>query len=47
MAPRYGIAYFNVDPGTTPGGQTTITITYYHTSLQPSGTRNIPSSTSS
>ena len=33
----YGIAYFNVDPGTTPGGQTTITITYYHTSLQPSG----------
>ncbi len=33
----YGIAYFNVDPGTTPGGQTTITVTYYHTSLQPSG----------
>jgi alkaline phosphatase D len=36
----YGIAYFSVNPGTTPGGQTSITVTYYHTSLQPSGTPN-------
>lgn len=26
----YGIAVFDVDPGTTPGGQTSITVTYYH-----------------
>ncbi len=27
----YGIAYFAVNPGTVAGGNTTITVTYYHT----------------
>ncbi len=26
----YGIAVFDVDPGSRPGGETTITVTYYH-----------------
>jgi hypothetical protein len=29
-AEAYGIASFNVDPGTTQGGKTTLTLTYYH-----------------
>ena len=28
-AQAYGFAAFTVDPGTTRGGQTTITVTYY------------------
>jgi alkaline phosphatase D len=28
----YGVALFTVDPGDTPGGTTTITLDYYHTS---------------
>ena len=27
----YGIGVFDVDPGSTPGGTTTMTVTYYHT----------------
>ncbi len=30
----YGIAYFLVNPGTAPGGNTTITVTYYHAPTQ-------------
>jgi hypothetical protein len=33
----YGVAYFQVDPG-RPGGDTTITVTYYHAPTQKSGT---------
>ncbi|HUC26991.1 MAG TPA: metallophosphoesterase family protein [Streptosporangiaceae bacterium] len=33
----YGVAYFQVDPG-KPGGNTTITVTYYHAPTQTSGT---------
>ena len=29
-ADAYGIASFSVDPGTTPGGPTTLTLQYYH-----------------
>jgi hypothetical protein len=29
-ATGYGIAVFDVDPGTEQGGQTSITVTYYH-----------------
>jgi alkaline phosphatase D len=29
-ADAYGIASFSVDPGTTPGGTTTLTLNYYH-----------------
>jgi hypothetical protein len=29
-ATGYGIAVFDVDPGSVPGGQTSITVTYYH-----------------
>jgi hypothetical protein len=36
-ADAYGIAYFQVDPG-TPGGNTTITVTYYHAPTQTTGT---------
>jgi purple acid phosphatase-like protein/calcineurin-like phosphoesterase family protein len=36
-ADAYGIAYFQVDPG-TPGGNTTITVTYYHAATQTAGT---------
>jgi alkaline phosphatase D len=32
----YGIAYFEVDPG-LPGGNTTITVTYYHAPTQTTG----------
>jgi hypothetical protein len=35
-ADAYGIAYFAVDPG-QPGGNTTITVTYYHAPTQTSG----------
>ena len=35
----YGIALFSVDPG-QPGGNTTITVTYYHAPTQTSGTPN-------
>jgi Purple acid Phosphatase, N-terminal domain/Calcineurin-like phosphoesterase len=35
----YGIAYFSVDPG-AQGGNTTITVTYYHAPTQTSGTPN-------
>ena len=35
----YGIALFNVDPG-QPGGNTTITVTYYHAPTQTSGAPN-------
>jgi hypothetical protein len=35
----YGIAYFSVDPG-VQGGNTTITVTYYHAPTQTSGTPN-------
>jgi len=44
----YGIAYFLVNPGTTPGGNTTITVTYYHaptqvtTSSVTGGTQDVP-----
>ena len=30
----YGVALFSVDPGTTEGGLTTITVTYYHAPTQ-------------
>jgi hypothetical protein len=33
----YGVAYFQVDPGRL-GGNTTITVTYYHAPTQTSGT---------
>ena len=36
----YGVAYFSVDPGSVPGGMTTITLTYYHAPTQTSGTPN-------
>jgi hypothetical protein len=36
-ADAYGVAYFAVDPG-TQGGNTTITVTYYHAPTQTSGT---------
>ena len=36
-ADAYGIACFQVDPG-SPGGQTTITVTYYHAPTQATGT---------
>ena len=29
-ATGYGIAVFDVDPGSNPGGQTSITVTHYH-----------------
>ncbi len=35
-ADAYGVAYFQVDPG-DPGGNTTITVTYYHAPTQTSG----------
>jgi alkaline phosphatase D len=34
----YGVALFSVNPGTTPGGPTTITVTYLHAPTQTSGT---------
>ncbi len=36
-ADAYGVAYFKVDPG-EPGGNTTITVTYYHAPTQTTGT---------
>jgi alkaline phosphatase D len=42
-ADAYGIALFQVDPG-QPGGNTTITISYYHAATQTSGTPNYGSS---
>jgi len=36
-ADAYGVAYFQVDPG-QPGGDTTITVTYYHAPTQATGT---------
>ncbi len=36
----YGVAYFSVNPGTSPGGLTTITVTYSHAPTQTSGTPN-------
>jgi hypothetical protein len=36
-ADAYGVAYFEVDPGER-GGNTTITVTYYHAPTQTSGT---------
>jgi len=36
-ADAYGVAYFQVDPG-KPGGDTTITVTYYHAPTQATGT---------
>jgi hypothetical protein len=44
----YGIAYFLVNPGTTAGGNTTITVTYYHAPTQTTsssvtgGTQDVP-----
>ncbi len=35
-AQAYGVAYFSVDPG-QPGGNTTISVTYYHAPTQTSG----------
>ena len=35
----YGLAVFDVDPGTLPGGRTTITVSFYHT---PTATAAVP-----
>ncbi|MFC1402204.1 MULTISPECIES: metallophosphoesterase family protein [Streptacidiphilus] len=35
----YGLAVFDVDPGTRPGGRTTITVSYFHT---PTATAAVP-----
>ncbi len=34
----YGIALFDVNPGDTPGGETTLTVTYYHCTENSGGT---------
>jgi len=39
----YGVAYFSVNPGTSPGGLTSIAVTYYHAPTQTSGAPNYSS----
>ncbi|MGD0313246.1 MAG: metallophosphoesterase family protein [Acidimicrobiales bacterium] len=39
----YGIAQFILDPGTTPGGATTLTLNYYHAPMAPLSTSTVPS----
>lgn len=39
----YGIALFTLDPGDTPGGTTTLTLTYYHAPAAATSTTVVPS----